>query len=414
VDELVSARDMERLHPEAVAAALGMVLKRNSRGSAQALASVLGVRQATVKARLAACPPGRLWEAAEEARNAAPKQARDLAAAGTPEALARTAQIGDGWLEAARTKVMAEAAAGQWHAARVRLPGVDHWTAVAVRGADRAAAEARVAALWGEGATAEWVEATPPEPARDEEAEVAAAVLQAGIVVRDPDHALAVYPGLFKSRSGAVRGMAPVLSRVLMGAGIGSETAVRGGAAYMDLYKRNRPEPLVWNHFRFRAGAAKRGRLAGAWVAEGREEEARAVLQAALGKLSVWRRDEVPEPPLRALELSRHGAHREHPPSAEAEPDAAEPTTGLDAAVVESVEADLPFAAVDPPPPRLVRLVAMRAAWRPVCVEMFAVPPDPEEDASKIAARATISSWPPPGVGPQVALRLPAVAPVPS
>ena len=276
VDELVSARDMERLHPEAVAAAVGVVVKRDSRGCARALAAVLGVEPTAVKARLEAHPPGGLWEAAEEARTATPERAAALAAAGTPEALARTTRIGDGWLEAARTKVMAQAAAGQWHAARVRLPDTDHWTAIAARGADRAAAQTRLVALWGEGAAVEWAAATAPEPAQDKEAEVVAAVLQAGVVVRDPDHALAMYPGRFENRSAAVRGMAPVLARVRLGAGIGSGTAVRGGAAYIDLYKQNRLEPQVWNHFRFRAGAAKRGRLAGAWVAEGREEEARA------------------------------------------------------------------------------------------------------------------------------------------
>ena len=61
--------------------------------------------------------------------------------------------------------------------------------------------------------------------------------------------------------------------------------------------------------------------------------------------------------------------------------------TGLEASAEELVGADLPFAAVDLPPPRLVRLVATRAAWRPVGVEIFAVPPHPEEEAAKIAAR---------------------------
>jgi hypothetical protein len=120
--------------------------------------------------------------------------------------------------------------------------------------------------------------------------------------------------------------------------------------------------------------------LADAWVAEGREEEARALLEAALGELSVWRRDEVPEPP-------RPGADQAHPPSADAEPDAARPVADLEAAVEESADADLPFAAVDLAPPRLVRLVATRAACSLVDVAIFAIPPHPRERAAKVPAR---------------------------
>jgi hypothetical protein len=302
--------------------------------------------------------------------------------------LTRTTKIGDGWLEAARKKVMAQAVAGLWHAARLRLPGEGRWTAIAVRGADRAEALARMVALWGERAAVEWVDAPAPEPARDKEAEVAEAVLQAGVVVRDPDHALTVYPGRFENRSAAVRGMAPVLARMRLGAGISSWTAVRGGAAYIDHYKRNRLEPQVWNHFRYRASTAKRGRLAGAWVLDGREDEARAVLEAALGGLSVWRRDEVPEPPLRPLEPPGSGVHREHPPSAKAEPGMARTAPGLEAAVEEPTDADLPFVVVDLPPPHLMRLVTTRAAWRPVSMEIFAIPHHPEQEPARITARA--------------------------
>jgi hypothetical protein len=64
---------------------------------------------------------------------------------------------------------MAQAVAGLWHPARLRLPGVDHSTAIAVRGADRAEALARLLALFGQGAAIEWADVAAPLPARDGE-----------------------------------------------------------------------------------------------------------------------------------------------------------------------------------------------------------------------------------------------------
>jgi hypothetical protein len=115
--------------------------------------------------------------------------------------------------------------------------------------------------------------------------------------------------------------------------------AARRGFPYRQSYREIPLEPQVWNYFCFRVGATKRGRFAGAWVAEGREEEARTRLEAAFGELSAWHPEvppqDAPQPP---------PLQKEQPQDTKAEPapDVAVPNAAA-WALVEALEAEWPI-----------------------------------------------------------------------
>ncbi|TDH57992.1 hypothetical protein E2C06_34950 [Dankookia rubra] len=245
VDELVSARDLEMLHPEAVAAARGFVVNRKDRGAVRLLAEALRsldsdathdreVDARRLSDRLRGFSSAGIWEAANAALTLSAQAAGDLVAAASPEALAVSATFGDGWAGPARTKIMGEAVMCFWHVARVRLPGLTQWTRVAVRGRHRAAAAAALATLLGEGATVEWSTApTRPEPPQPASESPAMQMVHAGIVLRDPDHAMAAFPGICTSRGDATRAIAEALSAIGQGTGNSSKNPSSAGNPYI-------------------------------------------------------------------------------------------------------------------------------------------------------------------------------------
>ncbi len=316
VDRLVSKQTL-RLHPEMQAALAGVVVRREDRGALALLAWLLAPKDAAkdqenaarrVWDRLSAWPAAGLWDAAM----APGTEAAD------PAALARWASVENGWAAAGRKKIAAEAAAGLWWPALVRLPSADAAVGVMVRGATTEAVQARLAEALGEAAKGVEVTWTRPMQATEANrgkqpeaspagraAEVAAdamhraiagggmvdraeAMVATGFVPLDRDHAVAVYPGLFTARGAARRPIAAALE-MLGGSAKGSATTSKAGFAYKDHIGKTRFRAWCGPFQQVRYRAETNPRLATAWVAADRMVTARELLEASLGPLAVWR-----------------------------------------------------------------------------------------------------------------------------
>jgi hypothetical protein len=244
-----------------------------------------------------------------------------MRAAATPAALAGwDAAAGQNWIVGAKKKLKAQASLGLWWEGRVRLrPSDRDVVGFAARACTAEEAAVRVREVLGKEATVEWaprdaaveaagggkaeVEHTPVAVGRMAVRRAAAgggvraraeAMILSGLVLLNRDHAVAVYPPLF-TRGGASRAIAA--ARAILAAspakttqnGLSEEKALnvlRGSPSEGRIWVVLAGEAWV---FRPRAGAGKR--LARALVLPGREDDARALLEAAFGELEVWRPD---------------------------------------------------------------------------------------------------------------------------
>jgi hypothetical protein len=238
VDEMVPTAAIDRIHPEAHAAALGFVVRRRAPGCGEVLAAVLGAATTSIDPdkedaaiaaaaeamgnRLRPFDGGGLLDTVEKARRASPERLLELVAEGSPQRLVPTVTIGDGWLDGTRRVVAARAALGLWHPCRVRAPEAAQWTPIAVAGSNRAEAAARIAAGLPGWAVAWGDEAGGPGWGSD----VEAMVLEAGFVVggRVAFHA---YQGRFRNEDAGKRAMAPLFAAIEAAAGAGGVRGTR-------------------------------------------------------------------------------------------------------------------------------------------------------------------------------------------
>jgi hypothetical protein len=225
VDRLVSRRAMLALHPEVKAAARGVVFRRKDRGAMAILTRLLdpeGARTDPERAAVRQWDRLRKWSDAQLWRAAVEAGCPTVDA--SPRALARWDAKGEGWAAAARAKIQAEARAGLWWPARVKIRAEDrNVVSVAVRAATVEEAAARLEAALGAEVVVEWM----PQAAISQAAAVtqpssasggtaaqdalrhaaagggvvakAKAMITAGLIPLSRRLAHIVYPGLFGS-----------------------------------------------------------------------------------------------------------------------------------------------------------------------------------------------------------------------